>query len=161
MEKIYTCIKNIGVWHSFEKMKPQLCFFKKTFSSSHTEPIFKSFNFLKVRDLYKLHVLKFYYNFCHNTLPSYFRSFEFAKISQIHSYNTRNKENFTVPKTRTKMAEYCLRNMIPKILNTTAPSILQKINTHSPSGYVFFIKHCFINSYSVECSVVNCYVCNS
>ena len=34
MEKIFTCIKNIGVWHSFEKMKPQLCFFlKKTFSS--------------------------------------------------------------------------------------------------------------------------------
>ena len=34
MEKIFTCIKNIGVWHSFEKMKLQLCFFlKKTFSS--------------------------------------------------------------------------------------------------------------------------------
>ena len=32
MEKIFTCIKNIGVWHSFDKMKPQLCFFlKKTF----------------------------------------------------------------------------------------------------------------------------------
>ena len=29
MEKIFTCIKNIGVWHSFEKMKPQLCFFLK------------------------------------------------------------------------------------------------------------------------------------
>ena len=128
---------------------------------SHTEPIFKSLNFLKVTDLYKLHVLKFYYNYCHNNLPSYFRSFEFPKISQIHSYNTRNKENFNVPKTRTKMAEYCLRNMIPRILNTTAPSILQKINTHSLSGYVFFIKHCFINSYSIQCSVVNCYVCNS
>ena len=33
MEKIFTCIKNIGVWHSFEKMKPQLCFLKKNFSS--------------------------------------------------------------------------------------------------------------------------------
>ena len=29
MEKIFTCIKNIGVCHSFEKMKPQLCFFLK------------------------------------------------------------------------------------------------------------------------------------
>ena len=27
MEKV--CIKNMGVQHSFEKMKPQLCFFKK------------------------------------------------------------------------------------------------------------------------------------
>ena len=93
---------------------------------SHTEPIFKSLNFLKVTDLYKLHVLKIYYNYCHNNLPSYLRSFEFPRISQIHSYNTRNKENFNVSKTRTKMAEYCLRNMIPRILNTTAPSILQK-----------------------------------
>ena len=31
MEKI--CIKNMGVKHSFEKMKLQLCFFKKHFSS--------------------------------------------------------------------------------------------------------------------------------
>ena len=29
MEKICICTKNIGVWHSFEKMKPQLCFFFK------------------------------------------------------------------------------------------------------------------------------------
>ena len=27
LEKIY--IKNMGVYHSFEKMKPQLCFFLK------------------------------------------------------------------------------------------------------------------------------------
>ena len=33
MEKICACIKNIGVYHSFEKMKPQLCFFLKNFSS--------------------------------------------------------------------------------------------------------------------------------
>ena len=34
MEKIGLCIKNMGVYHSFEKMKPQLCFyFKKPFSS--------------------------------------------------------------------------------------------------------------------------------
>ena len=24
-----TCIKNMGVYHSFDKMKPQLCFFFK------------------------------------------------------------------------------------------------------------------------------------
>ena len=27
------CIKNMGVWHSFEKMKPQLCFFLKNLPS--------------------------------------------------------------------------------------------------------------------------------
>ena len=34
MEKIFTCIKNIGVWHSFKKNKTAtMFFFKKTFSS--------------------------------------------------------------------------------------------------------------------------------
>ena len=40
---------------------------------------------------------------------SYFRSFEFPRKYQIHSYNTRNKENFNVPKTRMKIVEYCLQ----------------------------------------------------
>ena len=36
MEKIFTCIKNIGVWHSFEKNETATMFFlKKTFSSCH------------------------------------------------------------------------------------------------------------------------------
>ena len=99
--------------HIFKLQKRAVRIISNSGYISHTELISKSLNFLKVIDLYKLHVLKFYYNYCHNNLPSYFRSFVFAKISQIHSYNTRNKENFTVPKTRTKMAEYCLGNMIP------------------------------------------------
>ena len=44
MEKIFTCIKNIGVWNSFEKMKPQLCFFLKNLSSL----------FLVLLDLYQI-----------------------------------------------------------------------------------------------------------
>ena len=40
MEKIFTRIKNNGVWHSFEKMKPQLCFFfKKPFLVSRNKTL--------------------------------------------------------------------------------------------------------------------------
>ena len=37
MEKICTCIKNIGVQHSFEKMKPQLCFYSCGLSTATIE----------------------------------------------------------------------------------------------------------------------------
>ena len=43
MEKICTCIKNIGVYSTvLKKMKPQLCFFLKTFSSLHDQTLFDS-----------------------------------------------------------------------------------------------------------------------
>ena len=40
--------------------------------NSHTDPIFKSLNLLKIEDLYKLKMLKFYYKYCNGTLPVYF-----------------------------------------------------------------------------------------
>ena len=42
---------------------------------THTTPIFKSFNILKINDLYWLMVLKFYYKLENKLLPSYFDEF--------------------------------------------------------------------------------------
>ena len=47
--------------HIFKLQKRAVRIISNSGYISHTEPIFKSFNFLKVRDLYKLHVLLFYY----------------------------------------------------------------------------------------------------
>ena len=41
--------------------------------NSHTDPIFKSLNQLKTRDIFTIQSLKFYHRFCHNNLPSYFK----------------------------------------------------------------------------------------
>ena len=32
---------------------------------AHSEPLFKEFELLKIEDLYKLKILKFYYNLCY------------------------------------------------------------------------------------------------
>ena len=37
----------------------------------------------------------------------------------IHTYNIRSKELLHVPKTRTRMAEKCLRIVIPNIVNAS------------------------------------------
>ena len=40
-------------------------------SKSHTEPIFKELNLLKLQDILTLQHLKFYYKFRHNNIPIY------------------------------------------------------------------------------------------
>ena len=52
---------------------------------SHTTPIFKSLNILKINDLYWLMVLKLYYMLENKLLPSYFETFETNnKYTSIH-----------------------------------------------------------------------------
>ena len=40
---------------------------------AHSEPLFKTLNLLKIEDIYKLKLLKFYYNLSYNLIPSYFK----------------------------------------------------------------------------------------
>ena len=42
----------------------------------HTEQQFKNLNILKLEDIYKTTLLKFYFNYCHKLLPSYFNCLE-------------------------------------------------------------------------------------
>ena len=39
---------------------------------AHTEPLFIQLGLLKVQDIFKLRLLKFYYKLCYGTLPHYF-----------------------------------------------------------------------------------------
>ena len=39
---------------------------------AHSEPLFKELELLKIEDLYKLKILKFFYNLSYGLLPSYF-----------------------------------------------------------------------------------------
>ena len=61
-------------------------------------------------------------------------------------------------KIKTKAAENSFRHFLPKIINTTSPSILQKISTHSFQGFVFYRKQHLVQSYEDHCSLSNFYV---
>ena len=43
--------------------------------NSHTEPLLKALDILKIEDTLKLNTLKFYYKYTHGTLPSYFYTY--------------------------------------------------------------------------------------
>ena len=83
--------------------------------NSHTEPLFKRLQLLKVNDLFHLNLLKFYYKFQHQTLPPYFHSFSILSQSEIHLHDTRNKHLVSTNITRTITAQSTVRNMLPSI----------------------------------------------
>ena len=126
---------------------------------SHTSPIFKTLEVLKLEDLYKLHVLKFYFNLKTYSLPNYFNNFDVITRSEIHSYNTRGSKSLQTVKTNLKSTENCLRVALPKLVNATDPSILSKVYTHSLAGFSLYIKKFYLNQYTTSCTINDCYVC--
>ena len=50
--------------------------------------------------IYELNVLKFYFNYCHLMVPSYFIKFNFSQRLDIHNYETRFKTKLNIVKTK-------------------------------------------------------------
>ena len=129
--------------------------------NSHTDPLFKSLGLLKLEDIYTLNALKFYFQYCQNQLPAYLLQFIFKHRSEIHSYDTRIKDSFDTNKTRTRLADSSIRQVIPRLINDTPHFIIDKIYTHSLQGFTSYIKQYFINSYNINCNILNCYICQN
>ena len=128
--------------------------------NAHTEHIFKSYNTLKIEDIYKLDALKFYYKYSHKELPSYFQEFCLERGSDVHTYNTRYRNQMIRTKTKHIFADRCIRSHFPVLINATNLNIISKINTHSLTGFCIYIKIRLIQDYVMECNITNCYVCS-
>ena len=126
---------------------------------SHTEPLFKNLNLLKIEDIHTLNLYKFIYKLRNNTLPTYFKSITLTPFCDIHQHNTRNKHYLLTPKIKHEFAKRSIRYVIPNLINASPSEIIDKIQTHCPSGFAFYIKRFFITNYENLCSVSNCYVC--
>src|SRR6218665_2376024 len=57
-------------------------------NNSHTDPIFKHFEILKLFQINLKQINKFIHRYSYNTLPTVFSNF--FTPSAVHSYNTRN-----------------------------------------------------------------------
>lgn len=129
--------------------------------NAHTEPLFKGMRLLKVEDIFKINVLKFYYKLQHGKLPNYFKSYQPRSQVDIHGRDTRYGFLFPTNVTRMHLSQKCLRNTIPNVLNSTPPFVLEKIHTHSYHGVSNYIKNKMINDYSYECHIENCHTCGN
>ena len=68
-----------------------------------TKQAFHKLKLLRLPDIYKFSVLLFVYKFKNGLLPLIFEPF-YTENRQIHSYSTRNADQFRIPLTKTRVA---------------------------------------------------------
>ena len=126
---------------------------------AHTEGHFKRLNLLKLPDIYKNSILKFYYKYEHDTVPEYFKSTNFI-TKPSHEYSTRQRGPLRNPLAHTSCAQQSLRFNLSNLIRSTPEQTLEKIYTHSLQGFNWYIKRTTIANYQLECSIPECYICN-
>ena len=127
--------------------------------NAHTEPLFKQLHLLKVKDIFDVQCLKFWYKFVNNELPNYIRNM-FTYNHELHDFETRNRDRLHLYQTRTSGARNVLRHHIPELLNRFPQHLIDKMKTHSMYSVAHHIKLYLIDLYSYDCNEINCYICN-
>ena len=125
--------------------------------NAHTEPIFKKLKLLKIDDIYKVSLLKFYHKYNTNKLPLYFKDF---LSTPTHEYFTRGRENPIHGFPHTSFAENSVRNSLPIFLEETPDIVKDKVKTHSYQGCSQYFKNFLISNYKSICLIPNCYICS-
>ena len=127
--------------------------------NAHTEPLFKKLSILRINELLKQHLLKFYYKYKNNLLPVYLQKLSLFQINEIHSHDTRTGQDMRYPLIRHEYARKSIRYVIPDLINETSCCILSKIETHSIQGFSKYVKIKYIDKYKATCDKNNCYIC--
>ena len=126
---------------------------------SHTEPIFKELRLLKLEDIHKIIMLKFYHKLVNNKVPEYFTKMPLKSMNEIHQHFTRSQNSLIIPKVNHSFARFSISNSLAHCINNSPNIITEKAYTHSLSSYSIYIKNYFINQYQVSCNIPHCYVC--
>ena len=107
--------------------------------NAHSELIFKSFNLLKVQDIFEICQMKFYHNYLNKTLPQFFNQISFQNNNVIHRYETRINSQFHLPKIKHSFAKLCIRYSLPSILNNAPACVTEK--NQSLNGFTSYAKN--------------------
>ena len=127
---------------------------------AHSEPICKSLGLLRVPNMFKFALWKFYFRLMNNKLPT---CFEYLKpvLPRMCDIHTIRRLSFHLPFIRHDFAEQLLCYQLPKILNENGSNrISSKVFTHSFSGFSNYIKNDIIDTYIMHCNVINCVSCS-
>ena len=129
--------------------------------NSHTEPLFKQPNLLKVNDICKLNEIKLYYKLVNKQQPQYFKSFTHETNSDIHSHDTRRRHELHISKTKHDFAKTNLRYRILQTINELPDTVTSKVDTHSINGVTIYAKQYLIDAHKIECTKVTATYANT
>ena len=118
----------------------------------------KNLNLLKVKDIFVMQSLKFYYDSLHNKLPSYFKGI-FQIINEVREHNTRQSQTLHIPRYRRQRTSDSMRFNTPKVINQIPENITLKIQTHSFATVKIHAKKYFIEQHhSIAIAQIAIYV---
>ena len=84
----------------------------------------------------EINQLKFFYKYENNKLPKYFDTLPLYPNREIHNYNTRRQNYYHILNTTHSFAKKAFRHTLITTLNNTTNMILDKVYTHSQSGFI-------------------------
>ena len=113
--------------------------------NAHPEPLLKTLNLLKTKDIVKTKALKLYYRYKRNERPKYFESMV-TESKDNHSHDTRHNSLLYQLPTKTSTGRLCIRHYIPKLLTKTPEYKTEKLDTHSVSGFSNYVKNYYIQN---------------
>ena len=123
--------------------------------NSHTDPLFKSFHFLKVNDIIQLNQSIFMQCYSNNDSPISFRNF-FTNIPHSELKCRDNIHNFQLKKP--KSTDLSFYPNVQLIRNWNGNETSLKSRRKFADFKKAFIDKC-LNSYEEECLKNNCYIC--
>ena len=129
--------------------------------NAHTEPIFKYLHILKLPDIIKMQEYKFYYKIVNGMVPTFFLSYNLPRHLDIHNYATRRNYLLVTPRLVYNICRCSMKYRLPSIVNAMPSQIIEKVYTHSIKGFSLYIKNKAVEEYEIECSNLNCYICNT
>lgn len=128
---------------------------------AHTEHICKNLGLLKVTDMFRINVWKFYFKLMNNLLPPYFDQMK-PVLPIVCNFHDIRRPTYHLPKIKHKFAECLLKYQLIKLLNDEYGNILitSKVHTHSFVSFKYFIKGTTLATYQDDCHIHNCYSCS-
>lgn len=126
---------------------------------SHSSPLFKKLSILKLKDIFTLCQMKFFYKLKNNLLPPYFDHFHPIPFRTAHSHNTRQTFPYIIPRVKNEFAKKCLYFSLPGLVGSFPRGLAIRASTHSLVSFGSKIKNFFVDQYEGICSLVDCYIC--
>ena len=107
--------------------------------NSHTEPICREEQLLKVNEIYKLAYYKFYFKLINNELPQYFRDFTPTFSHGVNHYLLRNPSR-QIPKIVHEFPKHSLRYKLIFKFKNTSTTIIEKASSQSLKRFIAYQK---------------------
>ena len=110
--------------------------------NAHTEPICRAERLLKVKDIYRLGIYKFYYKLRNNHLPHYFQDFTPTFSVGVNHYSLRNPIR-QIPRIKHEFPRHSLRYKLRRVSRNLQEGGAQNLKAFFFFFFFFFLLFTF------------------